>query len=212
MALDIFTLIEDGESETVEFKRKFSTSPKIAKEMIAFANTKGGCILFGVDDDKSISGVESEKSELDLIDTAARFYCEPEIKYTTEIIPFKTKDVVAIIIPESDKKPHKLVDEGDKQSARVYIRYKDKSIIASKETASILKFSNFNNSPLVINLGDSEKILLKYLEENDNISVKEFKKLANISERRAGRTLVNFVRAGVLRHHRLDGKEFFTTA
>lgn len=212
MALDIFTLIEDGESETVEFKRKFSTSPKIAKEMIAFANTKGGCILFGVDDDKSISGVESEKSELDLIDIAARFYCEPEIKYTTEIIPFKTKDVVAIIIPESDKKPHKLVDEGDKQSSRVYIRYKDKSIIASKETASILKFSNFNNSPLVINLGDSEKILLKYLEENDNISVKEFKKLANISERRAGRTLVNLVRAGVLRHHRLNGKEFFTNA
>ncbi len=212
MALDIFTLIEDGESETVEFKRKFSTSPKIAKEMIAFANTKGGCILFGVDDDKSISGVESEKSELDLIDTAARFYCEPEIKYTTEIIPFKTKDVVAIIIPESDKKPHKLLEEGDKQSSRVYIRYKDKSIIASKETASILKFSNFNNSPLVINLGDSEKILLKYLEENDNISVKEFKKLANISERRAGRTLVNLVRAGVLRHHRLNGKEFFTNA
>ena len=51
MVLDIFTLIEDGESETVEFKRKFSTSRKIAKEMIAFANTKGGYILFGVDDD-----------------------------------------------------------------------------------------------------------------------------------------------------------------
>ncbi|MFA5012881.1 MAG: ATP-binding protein [Ignavibacteria bacterium] len=212
MVLDIFTLIEDGESETVEFKRKFSTSRKIAKEMIAFANTKGGYILFGVDDDKSISGVESEKSELDLIETAARFYCEPEIKYSTEIVPVKSKDVVVIIIPESNKKPHKLIDENDKKSARVYIRYKDKSIIASKETASILKFSNFDNSPLVINLGDAEKILLKYLEEYDKISVKEFKKLANISERRAGRTLVNLVRAGVIRHHSLDGKEFFTNA
>lgn len=212
MVLDIFTLIEDGESETVEFKRKFSTSRKIAKEMIALANTKGGYILFGVDDDKSISGVESEKSELELIETAARFYCEPEIKYSTEIVPVKSKDVVVIIIPESNKKPHKLIDENDKKSARVYIRYKDKSIIASKETASILKFSNFDNSPLVINLGDAEKILLKYLEEYDKISVKEFKKLANISERRAGRTLVNLVRAGVIRHHSLDGKEFFTNA
>ena len=212
MVLDIFTLIEDGESETVEFKRKFSTSRKIAKEMIAFANTKGGYILFGVDDDKSISGVESEKSELDLIETAARFYCEPEIKYSTEIVPVKSKDVVVIIIPESNKKPHKLIDENDKKSARVYIRYKDKSIIASKKTASILKFSNFDNSPLVINLCDAEKILLKYLEEYDKISVKEFKKLANISERLAGRTLVNLVRAGVIRHHSLDGKEFFTNA
>ena len=212
MATDIFTLIEDGESETVEFKRKFSTSPKIAKEMIAFANTKGGYIFFGIDDDKTIVGVESEKSELDLIDTASKFYCEPEVKYTTEIIPFKTKDVVVIYIPESKKKPHKLIDENDKESTRVYVRYKDKSIIASKETTKLLKFSNFDDSPLVINLGDAEKMLLKYLDEHEKITVKEFKKLANISERRAGRTLVNFVRAGVLRHHRLDGKEFFTTA
>lgn len=212
MAADIFTLIEDGESETVEFKRKFSTSHKIAKEMIAFANTKGGHILFGVDDDKTIIGVESEKSELDLIDTAARFYCEPEVKYTTEIIPFKKKDVVSIYIPESKKKPHKLIDDSDEETTRVYVRYKDKSIIASKETAKLLKFSNVDDSPLVINLGDAEKMLLKYLDENDLITVKEFKKLANISARRAGRTLVNFVRAGVLRHHRLDGKEFFTLA
>jgi len=212
MATDIFTLIEDGESETVEFKRKFSTSPKIAKEMIAFANTKGGYIFFGIGDDKTIVGVESEKSELDLIDTAARFYCEPEVRYTTEIIPFKTKDVVVIYVPESKKKPHKLIDENDLESTRVYVRYKDKSIIASKETAKLLKFSNFDDSPLVINLGDAEKMLLKYLDEHEKITVKEFKKLANISERRAGRTLVNFVRAGVIRHHRLDGKEFFTTA
>lgn len=210
MDLDIYTLIEDGESETVEFKRKFSTSSKIAKEMIAFANTKGGHILFGVDDDKSIVGVESEKSELDLIDTAAKFYCEPEIEYKTKIIPFKTKDVVIIYVPESKTKPHKLIDENDKESTRVYVRYGDKSIIASKETAKLLKFSNVDDSPLVINLGDKEKILLKYFDEHEKISVKEFKKLANISERRAGRTLVNFVRAGVLRHYRLDGKEFFT--
>lgn len=212
MYTDLFKLIEDGESETVEFKRKFSTSKKIAKEMIALANTKGGWILFGVDDDKSIVGVESEKSELDLIDTAAKFYCQPEVEFTTEIIPVKDKDVVAINIPESKKKPHRLTDESDKNTTRVYIRYKDKSVIASKETANFLKFTNFKDSPLVINLGETEKLLLKYIEENEKITVKEFKKLANISERRAGRTLVNLVRAGVLRHHRIDNKEFFTNA
>ncbi len=208
---DLFTLIEDGESETVEFKRKFSSSKKIAKEMIALANTKGGWILFGVDDDKSIVGVESEKSELDLIDTAARFFCEPEIEFTTEIVPVKAKDVVAIHIPESSKKPHKLIDENDKSTTRVYIRYNDKSVIASKETANFLKFTNFKDSPLVINLGEAEKLLLRHIEMHGTITVKEFKKLANISERRAGRTLVNLVRAGVLRHHRIDNKEFFTS-
>jgi predicted HTH transcriptional regulator len=210
--IELFKLIEEGENEKIEFKRKFSTPEKIAKEMIAFANTKGGHIFFGVDDDGKIFGVESEKSELDLIDTAARFYCEPEIDFNTEIIPVKAKDVVVIEIPESRKKPHRLIDENDKETSRVYVRFKDKSIIASKETANILKFSNVDSSPLIISLGELEKMLLKYLEEHDAITVKEFKKLSNISERRASRTLVNLVRAGVLRHHRLDNKEFYSTA
>jgi predicted HTH transcriptional regulator len=210
--MDLFKLIEEGENETVEFKRKFSTPQKIAKEMIAFANTKGGYIFFGVDDNKKIVGVESEKSELDLIDTAARFYCEPMVEFKTEIIPVNTKDVVVIYIPESNKKPHKLIDESDFKTTRVYVRFQDKSIIASKETASILKQSNFDSSPLVINFGNVEKMMLKFVEENGTVTVKEFKKLANISERRASRTLVNLVRAGVLRHHRLDGREFFSNA
>lgn len=207
--MDLFKLIEDGENETVEFKRKFSTPQKIAKEMIAFANTKGGNILFGIDDNKKIIGVDSEKSELDLIDTAARFFCEPEIYFTTKIIPVNEKDVVVINIPESKKKPHKLIDENGGITNRVYIRFQDKSIIASKETANILKHSNNDSPALVINFGNTEKIMLKHLEEFGTITVKEFKKIANISERRASRTLVNLVRAGILIHHRLDGKEFF---
>ena len=37
----LLDLIEEGENLTCEFKRKFSTPEKIAREMIAFANTKG---------------------------------------------------------------------------------------------------------------------------------------------------------------------------
>ena len=210
--IELFRLIEEGENERTEFKRKFSTPQKIAKEMIAFANTNGGYIFFGVDDDGKIYGVESEKSELDLIDTAARFYCEPEVEFKTEIVPIKSKDVVVIEIPESRKKPHRLIDENDKETSRVYVRFKDKSIIASKETANLLKFSNVDSTPLIISLGELDKMLIKYLEVNSTITVKEFKKLSNISERRASRTLVNLVRAGVLRHHRLDSKEFYTIA
>lgn len=208
--VELFKLIEEGEGSRIEFKRKFSSPQKIAKEMIAFANTSGGYIFFGVDDDRKIVGVESEKSELDLIDTAAKFFCEPEVEYRTEIIPIKSKDVVVIEIRESRKKPHKLIDENDRDTTRIYVRYNDKSVIASKETASILKYSNIDSSPLIISLGELDKILIKYLEENDNITVRGFRKLANISERRASRTLVNLVRAGVIRHHRIDTKEFYT--
>lgn len=208
--VELHKLIEDGENSTVEFKRKFSSPEKIAKEMIAFANSKGGRILFGVDDDRTIVGVESEKGELELIDTAARFFCEPEINYDTEIVSIKKNDIVVVNIPESTNKPHKLLSDKINDDVKVYIRYNDKSVLASRETISILKGSNVKSHPVKINFGEIERDLLKYLEENERITVKGFKKLANISERRASRILVSLVRTEVLRHHRIDNNEFFT--
>lgn len=209
---ELYNLIEDGENSQTEFKRKFSEPEKIAKEMIAFANSKGGKILFGVNDDKTIEGVQSEKEELELIDTAARFFCEPEIDYLYEVVSIKKKDVVVVIIKESKHKPHRLVSDKFSDKQRVYIRLNDKSVIASKETVNLLKHSNPDSGPLMISYGEAEKQLLKYLSTNEKVTVKEFKKLANISQRRAGRILVNLVRAGVLIHHRDGEFEFYSLA
>nr|HMT12873.1 ATP-binding protein [Ignavibacteria bacterium] len=129
-------IIEGGENQNVEFKRKFTEPEKIAKEMIAFANTHGGKILFGIDDDKSVVGVESEKGEIEYIDLAARFYCEPELRFNVEIMHIYRKDVIVVHIPESSVKPHRLIENGkqDADDSKVYIRVKDKSVQASKET------------------------------------------------------------------------------
>lgn len=209
---ELYSLIEEGENSKTEFKRKFSEPEKIAKEMIAFANSKGGMILFGVDDDKTIVGVRSEKEELELIDSAAKYFCFPEIDYLYDVVSIKKKDVVVVIIGESKRKPHRLVSDSIPDSKRVYIRLNDKSVIASKETVNLLKHSNPNSGPLMISYGEAEKQLLKFLSINDRITVKEFKKLSNISQRRAGRIIVNLVRAGVLIHHRDGEFEFYSIA
>src|ERR1041384_3959823 len=107
---DVMALIAEGEGLRIEFKRKFSSPEKIAKEMIAFANTSGGTILFGIDDNKDVIGVESEKGEAELIDMAAKFYCKPEINYSLDIQHIYNKDVVIIKIPESKTKPHYLIE------------------------------------------------------------------------------------------------------
>ena len=51
-------LVSQGEGQHLEFKRKASFPEKIVRELIAFANTEGGTLLIGVDDDKSIPGVK----------------------------------------------------------------------------------------------------------------------------------------------------------
>lgn len=210
--IELNELIEEGENDKVEFKRKFSSPQKIAKEMIAFANSKGGTILFGVDDDKTIVGVESEKGELELISTAAKFYCEPEIEFTTEIMLIRNKDVVVVNIEASKKKPHRLVSDEDEEenNSKVYIRLGEKSILASKETVKILRNSNDDSPPVKVYIGDIEKALFDFLNKNEKITVKGFKRLVNISERRASRTLVNLVKAKVIRHHYFGNEDYFT--
>jgi predicted HTH transcriptional regulator len=209
--VELNELIENGENDMVEFKRKFSSPEKIAKEMIAFANSKGGKILFGIDDDKSVKGVESEKGELELISTAAKFYSEPEIEFTSEILLLRNKDIVVVNIDESNRKPHRLISDSDDDNAiKVYVRLNDKSVLASKETIKILRNSNEDSPPVKVFIGEIEKALFDFLNKNEKITVKGFKRLVNISERRASRTLVNLVKAKVIRHHFFGNEEYYT--
>lgn len=214
-------LIDEGEGFRIEFKRRISSPEKIARTLISLANTRGGTILFGVDDDGSIVGVESEKSEIELIEIAGHDFCDPEIHPRITIIPFGKHDVIVCQIEESRTKPHFFLgeshhsDENEKRNGdntRVYIRINDKTMMASRETVKILQAENLDAPPLKLSIGENEKRLFKYLEEHERITVPEYGRLINVSDRRASRLLVRLVRAGVVRIHTHENREFFTLA
>jgi len=212
----LLELIEEGENIQCEFKRHFTTPEKIAREMIAFANTKGGYMIFGVDDDREVVGVDSEKSESEMIKDAAENFCEPRLVYSIDFIELYGKEVVIVSIPESDNKPHRLQDyenEFDINKAVVLVRVNDKSVTASKEMVRILRASSANLALKKYQIGQTEKMVFEYLSNYERITVKELSNLVNISERRASRTLVKMVRANLLLIHTKDnGEEFFTAA
>ena len=211
---DLKLLIEEGEGFELEFKRKVSTPIKVAKTLMSFANTHGGIVLFGVDDDRTIVGVGSEKEEIEMILTAASFFCDPPLQPIIDTVPYKGKDVVVVTLEESDQKPHYLnVDDEEKNGGtRVYIRVNDKTVEASKEVVHILQAEKPDAPPLRIVIGDSERHLFDYLDENERITVKQFSVLVNISHRRASRSLIQLVRAGVLRIHTHEKEDFYTRA
>lgn len=197
-------IIEEGENINVEFKLKFSSQEKIAKEMMAFANTGGGVIIFGVDDDKNIVGVESEKTESELIRQAANSMCEPPLEYTEEFINLDDCELVVITIPESTQKPHRFQDYEktfDINKAIVYVRVNDKSVQASKEMIRVMRAASSGASLKKYTIGEVEKSVFNYLEKNEFITVSQLTQLANISYRRASRTLVKLIRAGLLIIH-----------
>jgi len=213
---ELLDLIEEGENMQCEFKREFSSPEKIARGMIAFANTKGGFMLFGVDDDKKVVGVESEKETAELVNDVAKNLCEPALDVNIDYREVNGKEIVIVNIPESEYKPHRLQDyksELDINSAIVTVRVNDKSVQASKEMIRILRVQTNQTALKKYVLGPVEKSVFEYLNKTEKISVKELSNLVNISERRASRTLVKMVRANLLMIHTKDnGEEFFTAA
>lgn len=212
---DVYAMLEEGEGFEIEFKRKVSSPEKIAKTLIALANTKGGTILFGIDDDGSIIGIGSEKEEADMIEMAGKYFCDPPIEPTIEIISYRGKDIIAVIVDESDQKPHHHLPRAGENEAvdtNVYIRVNDKTVEASKEVVRVLEAESPGAPPVRITIGEEERRLFDHLDGNERITVNEFAKLVNVSHRRASRSLVGLVRAGVLRIHTHEKEDYFTRA
>jgi len=90
---DVLELIKNGENSGVEFKRDDLTNRDLAKELVAFANFQGGCVLLGVEDGGEVSGVTRPNLE-EWVMQACRDKIRPEI------IPFY--EVVADVEPGKD--------------------------------------------------------------------------------------------------------------
>lgn len=205
---DFIRLVKTGEGSYLEFKRTISSPEKVAREIAAFANTRGGILLIGVNDNKSVVGVESFYEEEMALEKALDYYCQPPVDADIEILPYYERELIIVRIPEAERKPV-AVDADGKRT--VYIRDKDKSVQASKEVAAVLRNST-STSGIKFEYGPNEQRLFRYLGEYDRITVTEFANLVNISQRRASRVLTNLVSAGVLRLFTHEKQEFFTHA
>jgi len=203
----IKSLILQGEGVMLDFKKTITSTEKIAKSLVAFANNKGGKLLIGVADDGSIKGVKSEEEEKYMILTAAHQFCKPAIEPYFEEIYVDDKLILVVEIPESDTKPHFALDQQKKWWA--YIRIDDKSVLASRIILEVLKQEDKNNGVL-ISYSENEKKLLEYLEQNEKITLKEFSKLMRSSYRKAQKILVNLILTNVIKSHTTEKEEYFT--
>ncbi len=208
-AYQVKQMILEGEGVNLDFKKTITSCEKIAKTMVSFANNKGGKLFIGVYDDGSIKGLKSEEEEKYMIERAATFYCKPMLEPLFEEIYIDDKLILVVHIPESDTKPHYALDTEKKWW--VYIRTKDKSVLASKIVVDVLKKQHQDDS-VIIEYSSKEKALLEYLATNDRITVREYCDLLNLSRRRAQRILVTLVLSGVIRVHTTEKEEFYTAA
>lgn len=191
----IRSLIESGESQTLDFKFEISDSKKIAKTFVAFANTDGGTLLIGVKDNGSIAGVRSEE-EYYMIEAAAKMYCKPEVSFQTRRWNIDGKTILELNIPKSSQKPHYALTEEKKWM--VYIRVNDQNLLANNILLRVWQQKK-EAKPVYLEFTKNEKLLLSYLEENSTITISKFCKIVLISRREAENILVKLISLNILK-------------
>ena len=120
--MSVLSLIAQGESKTLEFKRELPRFEQIAKTVIAFANTSGGKLLIGVDDNGSLVGVDAD-SVLDIQDRIyASLYEQIHPTLRPEIYTSHVEDTLILIVEvfRGQSLPYFLKSKGKAEG--VYIR------------------------------------------------------------------------------------------
>jgi len=188
-------LIQQGEHQTQDFKYCISDSRKIARSLVAFANTDGGRLLIGVKDNGRIAGVRSDE-EYYMVESAAKLYSKPEIHFTTRQHSLDGKTILEVIVEPSSEKPHFAKDEDGKWWA--YFRKDDENKLANKVMIEVWKRQN-SPQGILINYSDDERILLDYLETNEKISVSKYARIAHLSYKKAEQIIINFRTLNILK-------------
>jgi len=204
-------LVDLGEGNSVEFKRRVPQPERIAKEIVALSNTNGGRIVLGVDDDGTIRGVDHASEEEFLLRQAVEAHTRPDVDYTTERVVVEPRcDVIVVTVPESRTKPHVVVADGaSKDDGTAYVRVEASSIEASPETLRELRNQN-DQTGVTFEFGETESLLMRYLDDYGRISVSELAQLADISPERASQTLLRLTEADLLHLHPDEEGDYFT--
>lgn len=122
------------ETENIEFKLQFTDN--IYREVIAFANTDGGVIYVGIDDNGNIVGIDNVDDTYTRITNGIREAIMPDV---TMFIKYTVQDnrVIRITVGEGSCKPYYLKSKGIKSNG-VFVRQGATSVPASHEQIRLM--------------------------------------------------------------------------
>lgn len=120
------------ESSGVELKEVYVAD--IKKEVIAFANTKGGTIYVGIADNGSVIGVENPDEIMLQAVSAVRDAIKPDVTLFVDckVETVENKKVIRISVQRGVDRPYYLAEKGLKPSG-VYVRQGSASAPASED-------------------------------------------------------------------------------
>jgi ATP-dependent DNA helicase RecG len=102
---ELVKLLNEGESERVEFKPSLSQTDKILECVSAFSNTNGGTLVIGVRDTGEVIGVDIGKRTLESLANTIKQNTDPKVYPSINTEVFDAKHVVILEVEEGKQKP-----------------------------------------------------------------------------------------------------------
>lgn len=133
-------MLKRPEGKTLEFKRDLSSPDPALRAIVAFANTAGGVLLVGVEDETG--RVRGVANPLDLEERLANLISDnidPRLVPELEILPWRKTHVLAVQVFSSPSRPHHFIREG--RETGVYVRVGSTNRRADKELVEELRRS-----------------------------------------------------------------------
>ena len=129
---ELMRMVRGGEDTFLELKVKLSNTEKIAQEIVALANTGGGVIVFGVNDQMRVEGLDDAEGVQEELVRICREEIEPTLVPLIDRIAFDSGRRIVALDVEGRRRPYRTRD------GRYYMRFGSEKREATREELSAL--------------------------------------------------------------------------
>ncbi|MBK8315698.1 MAG: ATP-binding protein [Acidobacteria bacterium] len=138
---DLIRLLRGGEDTYLELKLRFSNLAKLTAEIIALANTAGGAMIFGVNDQLRIEGVDDPENVVEELRGICSQQIQPPVFPYIRKVAFDSGRRIVVLEVDTENRPHRTLDD------RFYIREGSHKREATREELSRLYQENHLHTP-----------------------------------------------------------------
>jgi ATP-dependent DNA helicase RecG len=100
--------VETWENIHTEFKERSIAADDLTASLVALANADGGQLIFGVNNQKEVIGIDDPDRLMPLIDNVAFNNCDPPITVVQETVRDAQGRVVVVVnVRKADQRPYR---------------------------------------------------------------------------------------------------------
>lgn len=197
---ELLRKIATGEDSHTEIRAELPDDDTLARTLCAFANTRGGVLIVGANQDRTLCGCSNPKDALTRIRLVAEEDLKPAVNLAMSSVRCKSEYLIVVQVGHSFDRPHSV--PCSKRKRDIMVRVGTANHVAEGGTLNALRSHRTQEQP-------KDALEVKILEwvahrEQDSkepsgsASPEIFCKAANIGLRRASKAFVSLECAGLL--------------